>query len=140
MPTSNRFGATDFLVRLIFAIVLVLATYNPGEYSFFSWVQNVESSPLVYKATAGIILVIGWVIFLRATINSLGVVGIGLTALLLGCAIWLLVEWKLFDPSNVTAMTWAIEVVIAFLLATGMSWSHIRRQMSGQYDTDEIDG
>ena len=29
--------------------------------------------------------------------------------------------------------------VIAALLAIGMSWSHIRRRLSGQYDTDEIE-
>ena len=140
MPSKQQFGLSGFVIRLAFAAILVFATYNPSEYSFFSWVMNSAESPMVYKALAGIALLIGWVIFLRATINSLGVIGIILTSVLLACLVWLLVEWNVFDPTNRTAMTWTIEVVVAFLLATGMSWSHIRRQMSGQYDTDEIEG
>jgi hypothetical protein len=30
--------------------------------------------------------------------------------------------------------------VLAGVLAIGMSWSHVRRKLSGQYDTDEIEG
>lgn len=140
MPKNQQLDLGGFLIRAIFAAVLVFATYNPSDYSFISWVTGAHESPLVYKALAGIVLIIGWVIYLRATINSLGVLGIVLSALLLSCLVWLLIEWKIFDPNNLTAMTWAVELVIAFILAIGMSWSHIRRQMSGQYDTDEIEG
>jgi len=140
MSTANSFGVVDFIVRLIFALVLVFASYNPSEYSFYSWAIDNDATPLVYKAITGIILVIGWVIYLRATINSLGVIGIALTGAFLACAVWLLIEWKLFDPNNVTVMTWVIQVVVAFMLAIGMSWSHIRKQLSGQYATDEIEG
>lgn len=139
MPANNQFGTVDFIVRLVFAAALVLLSYNPSEYSFYSWAINSENARLVYKVIAGILLLIGWVIYLRATINSLGVVGIALTGALLGCIVWLLIEWKLFDPNNVQALTWVILLVIAFMLAIGMSWSHIRKQMSGQYDTDEIE-
>jgi len=29
--------------------------------------------------------------------------------------------------------------VFACVLAVGMSWSHIRRRVSGQFDTDDVD-
>jgi hypothetical protein len=29
--------------------------------------------------------------------------------------------------------------VVAIVMAVGMSWSHFRRRMSGQVDTDEVD-
>ena len=31
-------------------------------------------------------------------------------------------------------------LVLSWVLAVGMSWSHIRRKLTGQYDTDEIEG
>jgi len=140
MSSNNRFGFSQFSIRLVFALFLVFATYNPSDYSFFSWVTNDLSQPLVYKVLAGVVLLIVWVIYLRATINSLGVIGIGLAGVFLACLVWLLIEWQLFSMDNVGALTWAGEVVLAFVLAIGMSWSHIRRRMSGQYDTDEIEG
>ena len=33
-----------------------------------------------------------------------------------------------------------IMVVISDVLATGISWSHIRRRMTGQVDVDEVEG
>jgi hypothetical protein len=29
--------------------------------------------------------------------------------------------------------------MLAAIMATGMSWSHIRRRMSGQLDVDDVD-
>lgn len=140
MPSPQSFNASSFAIRLLFATLLVFATYNPSGFSFVSWIANGGETPLVYKAILGIILVIGWVIYVRATINSLGVIGISLAAVFMACLVWLLIEWKLFSAENITALAWVIEVVIAFILAIGMSWSHIRRRLSGQYDTDEIEG
>ncbi len=33
-----------------------------------------------------------------------------------------------------------IEAVLCGVLATGLFWSHIRRRITGQVDTDELDG
>ncbi len=138
---ANSLSVGGFIVRLLFALALVFITYNPTEYSFINWVTTSGADhPLVYKVLAGVVLLIGWVIYIRATINSLGVIGIMLAAIFLGCLVWLLIEWGIFDPSNITSITWAIEAVLAFMLAIGMSWSHIRRRLTGQYDTDEIEG
>jgi hypothetical protein len=139
MPSQQAFNFASFTTRLVFAIILVLATYNPSGYSFIGWLTNGGDTPMVYKAILGVILLIGWVVYLRATINSLGTIGISLATVFMVCLVWLLIEWKLFNPENVSAMTWVIEMVIACVLAIGMSWSHIRRRMSGQYDTDEIE-
>ena len=34
---------------------------------------------------------------------------------------------------------WVVQFVFACVLAVGMSWSHIRRRMAGQFDTDDVD-
>ena len=139
MSGRGQLGIGGFLLRLVFALVLVFATYNPSGYSYLEWVRSAAEIPMVYKVISGVVLAIGWVIYLRATKNSLGVFGIVLSLALLGCVVWLFIEWRLFEASNRTAMTWAAQGVIAALLAIGMSWSHIRRRLSGQYDTDEIE-
>lgn len=129
-----------FGIRLVFALALVLLTYNPSAYSFVDWVINRGETPLVYLVISGIVLVIGWAIFIRATKNSLGPIGVGLAAALLGCIVWLLIEWGAFAANNLTAMTWAIEIILAIILTLGMTWAHIRRRLSGQVTTDEAEG
>ena len=134
----NDFNLAGFLLRLLFAALLVFLTYNP---SGFSWIGMFRmETEMVYIAASGIVLLIGWVMFLRATWNSLGALGTVLAVAFFGVFIWLLVHWNLINLDNPTAITWVVMVVLSFVLAVGMSWSHVRRRISGQYDTDEIEG
>jgi len=134
----NDFDFVSFLLRLLFATLLVFVTYNPSGYSWIGMFKmEVE---MVYLAASGIVLLIGWVMFLRATWNSLGALGTILAVAFFGIFIWLLVHWELVNLENPTAITWVVMVVLSFVLAVGMSWSHVRRRISGQYDTDEIEG
>ena len=128
----------SFLWRLLFAALLVFLTYNPSGYSWVGWLTS--EVPLVYKIAGGIVLLIGWVMFLRATWNSLGAVGTVLAAAFFGVVIWLLIEWKILSLNSATVFQWVILVILTGVLAVGMSWSHVRRRISGQYDTDEIEG
>ncbi|NND67333.1 MAG: hypothetical protein HKN19_07090 [Halioglobus sp.] len=136
---ATEFNALGFLGRWVFALALVFSTYNPTEYSYFSWIaaDGTEFSPLI--ALVGIILLIGWIIFLRATLRALGVVGIGLGAALFGCLIWLFVDMGWLSLEQTGALTWIALVLISLILATGMSWSHVRRRLTGQFDVDETD-
>lgn len=137
MP-RNDFNAGSFFLRLLFAFVLVFVTYNPSGYSWVHWLQS--DSAMVYKAASGVVLLIGWVIYLRATWNSLGAIGTLLAAAFFGIMIWLFIEWGFFALDNTAVIQWVVEFVVVGVLAVGMSWSHIRRMLSGQYDTDEIEG
>jgi len=134
----NDFNIVSFMLRLLFAMALVFLTYNPSGYS---WVGLFKMEvDMVYLAAGGIVLLIGWVMFLRATWNSLGAIGTILAVAFFGIFIWLLVHWNLVDLDNPTVITWVVLVVLSLVLAVGMSWSHVRRRISGQYDTDEIEG
>jgi hypothetical protein len=137
MARSN-FTFASFLLRLLFASVLVFMTYNPSGKSWVGWLMS--DVPMVYKAVAGVVLLIGWVIFLRATWNSLGAAGTILAAAFFAVIIWLFVYWGFFALDHTTVIEWAVLSVLTGVLAIGMSWSHVRRKLSGQYDTDEIEG
>lgn len=136
---AKGFSAGSFFARWLFAAVLVFGTYNPTDYSYVDWIlaESTTFGPIV--AIAGIALLIGWIIFLRATFMSMGWLGISLGAALFGCIIWLFVDlgWLSLDATG--AITWVVLIILSLILATGMSWSHIRRRMSGQYDVDDVD-
>lgn len=138
MATTKDFGFAGFGLRLLFALLLVLATYNPSGLSWLHWLN--DDAGLVYKVGLGVLLLIGWVIYLRATWNSLGAFGTCLALVLCGVLVWLAIEWGWLSLSDTSAMVWVLLLVVSMVLALGMSWSHVRRRMSGQYDTDEIEG
>ncbi len=138
MARSRDFNTFGFVWRLLFAIVLVFASFNPSEYSFYHWLRDGVNETLVYKAAIGMLLLIGWVIYLRATWNSLGAFGLILAVAFFSIAIWLLVHWGVFETTDNKIFIWFGLAVTSLVLATGMSWSHIRRRISGQYSTDEI--
>ena len=128
-----------FLLRFLFALLLVMLTYNPSEYSYFHWLKNNFSSFDPLLALAGISLIIGWVIYLRATLRSLGFIGLTLAALFFAAILWLLIDWGWLGLENVTVMNWVILILISAVLAVGISWSHFRRKISGQVDADDVD-
>jgi hypothetical protein len=136
---AKEFDVLGFVARWLFAIVLVLGTYNPSGYSYINWVFTDIGAFGPVMALAGVALLIAWIIFLRATLLSLGWLGIALGAALFGCLIWLLVDVGLLSLESTGAMTWIVLLLLSLILATGMSWSHIRRRLTGQFDVDDIE-
>lgn len=128
-----------FLLRFGFALLLVFITYNPSGYSYTHWLKNGISHFSPALGIAGISLIIGWVIYLRATLRSLGLIGLILATLFFAMIIWLLVDWGWIGLNNVSAMSWVILFLISAVLAVGISWSHIRRKLTGQVDSDDVD-
>jgi len=129
MLNRTNFTFASFVLRYLIALVLVFATYNPSEYSWVQWLNS--DTATVYKVASGIVLLIGWIMFLRATWNSLGAFGTLLAAAFFA---------GLLALDNTSIIVWVVEFILSGVLAVGMSWSHIRRRISGQYDTDEIEG
>ena len=131
---------SGFLLRLMAAAVLVFATYNPTTKSYYHWLSEHISNPTPLMALAGILLLIGWTIYLRATGRSLGVFGLLLASAFFGVLLWMVIDWGWVKPDSVEALTWIIEAILCGVLAIGISWSHIRRRMTGQIDVDEVEG
>lgn len=130
---------SGFLLRFLAAFILVFTTYNPSGYSYYHWVtENLDDlDPMM--ALAGVLLLIGWSIYIRATVRSLGAFGLLLAAAFFATVLWLVIDWGLVHIDSVTAITYIILVLMCGVLAIGISWSHIRRRMTGQVDVDEVD-
>lgn len=136
----NRFGWDSFFVRFFFAAIVVFSTYNAEGFSYFHWLKNNLDALNLYMAFVAVVLVIGWAILIRATINSLGMIGLILASAFFGLLAWLIIDGLKLDASSAGAITYLIELMIASVLSVGVSWSHLRRRISGQVDTDEVDG
>ena len=134
---SANFQLSNFVVRFTVALILVFLTFNPSGYSYYHWLSQ-QVLPLPVLVLGGVILVIGWAIFLRATLRSLGIVGIGLSVALLACLVWTAIYYNLLTIGS-TIFVYIVLVIISAVLAIGMSWSHLRRRMSGQADMDDVD-
>lgn len=136
---QTTFSAASFLARWVVALVLVFATFNPTPYSYYRWVAAGGQEDLALKALAGVVLLILYVIFLRATWRSIGPIGMALAAALMAALIWVSIDYGLLDLNNPTVLTWILLAVFATVLAIGISWSHVRRRVTGQADMDDVD-
>jgi hypothetical protein len=135
----KRFSFLNFLIRFVMALILVFGTFNPSGYSWYHWVvQTVDKlDPLLIFAA--VVLLIGWVIYLRATLRSLGEIGTILALAFFAALTWVMIDYRLLSLESPTIFTWVILTMLSAIMATGMSWSHIRRRMSGQLDVDDVD-
>lgn len=139
MAIRKGFGLDSFFLRFFFALIVVFATYNPEGYSYYHWVTEALPEFSVLKAFLGVILLIGWIILFRATLGSLGFTGILLAAAFFGLAIWLIIDVLGLSTDNIRVISYIIAIMLASVLSIGVSWSHVRRRISGQVDTDEIE-
>lgn len=135
----SKFDGGSFLLRWLVALVLVFGTFNPSPYSYYHWVLDSQGGQIPLKVLAGVAMVILYVIFLRATLRSIGVVGLALATALMGALIWVLIDFDLLSLAHANVLTYVILFVLATILAIGVSWSHIRRRITGQADIDDVD-
>jgi hypothetical protein len=135
----EKLTLTGFLLRTAFALALVLLTYNPSGYSYVHMLQAGFPSITPLEAVLGILLLIGWFVFLRATLSSIGPFGMVLLLALFAALIWLIVSWGWVKLSDTGVLLWIALLVLALILAVGMSWSHLWRRWSGQATVEDTD-
>lgn len=128
-----------FLIRWIFAFILLAATFNPTQWNFVQWSLAHFDTNLSVTVLFGLVLLVGYIIYLRATLRSIGMFGMLLVLAIAGTLIWVLFDQGLINLDNPTANTWLAIFVLSLVLAIGLSWSIVRRKLSGQADVDDID-
>jgi hypothetical protein len=135
----EEFDVLGFLWRLAFALALVLLTFNPTGHSYYHWLADGFPSVSPAEAIAGILLLLGWIFFVRTTLSAVGTLGIVLMAALFASIVWWIVSKGWLDVGNRSAMAWIVLLILGLMLGVGMSWSHIRRRLSGQAAVDRVD-
>lgn len=135
----SGFGLASFLWRLGLALLLVFATYNPLQWSYFPMITGGEMSVAV-KVLIGLVFLICYGIFLVATWKSMGLGGVIIVIIFLAVLVWAtgLVESVQDIKDKGELLQWLGLVILAMVLAIGMSWSGIWRRLTGQVTTDDI--
>lgn len=118
-------------------LFLVYATYNPWGSSYFHWVVD-HSGQIPLKIFSGVVLIIAYAILLQLTWRSLGPLGVALTIAFCTAVVWTLVDYGLLDLNQESAVANTMNVCLAYLFNTGVSWSHSRTRLSGLIDAKDV--
>ncbi|MGW8246854.1 MAG: DUF6524 family protein [Acidiferrobacterales bacterium] len=138
MASLSEISWKGFGLRFLFGLILVFATYNPESHSYLHWIKGSFPQISAVQAFIGVVLLIGWAVFIRAAMRSLGAIGLVLALAFFGTLIWLMVDKGIIPADSIRAITYIVEFVLAAILSTGLTWSHVRRRLSGQMDTDDV--
>jgi Family of unknown function (DUF6524) len=87
----------------------------------------------------GLLLILGYVVFLTATLRSIGKFGMILVLAILGALLWVLWDWGLLDLANTSLAVWLGVASVSVVLGIGMTWAILWRRMSGQLEVDDND-
>lgn len=131
----------NILLRILAPLAIVLITYNPTDYCFYTWFTDAMAAGELggIHFLALVVLLICWSILIVATWKSLDIYGVVLVCALLGAVIWVLIDWGLLNADSTNAIAWIVLVCGAIILAVGLSWALIWRRITGQYAVDEIE-
>ena len=128
-----------FILRWLTALALLAATYNPTQYSFVKWVMGPNDGSVSLMVLARLLLSIGYIIYLRATLRSIGGFGMMLVLAFVGTLLWVLYDFGVLKLDNAGLNVWLGLIALSLVLGVGLSWSHVRRTLSGQADMDDVD-
>ena len=132
-PGISWFGV---VMRIVFALALVLLTFNPSGWSFYHWLVKPDAASMAVKAFAGIGLLIGWIVCVRTAATALGLLGSVLLTALMAAAVWMLIDFNVMTTPGRTTLTWIGLVIAGAVLGLGLSWSLIRARVTGQIEAD----
>ncbi|MEL6120958.1 MAG: DUF6524 family protein [Pseudomonadota bacterium] len=128
-----------FLVRWAVAFVLLAATFNPTRYNYIGWLERNYSEQTPLAVLSGLLLLVGYIIYMRATLRSIGGFGMFLVLSIVGALVWVLNDFGWLSLSETSQMVWLGLFALSLVLGVGLSWSHVRRYLSGQSDMDDVD-
>ncbi|WP_373353119.1 DUF6524 family protein [Pseudoroseicyclus sp. CXY001] len=131
--------ALQFFMRWGFAGLLVAFTYNPTQFNYLHWLAQNYIEQLPLAAVLGLALVIGYIVTLRATLRSLGYIGVVLVLAFVAAIVWLGLDKGWLSIGTRDSATWLGVFTASLVLGTGLSWSMVRRRISGQVDVDDAD-
>jgi hypothetical protein len=128
-----------FIIRWLCALALLAITFNPTPYNYIVWARDYGQMNMSIAVLLGLLLFIGYVIYLRATLRSIGGFGMLLVLSVVSAGLWVLFDFGVLSLENSDFNTWLGLIALSFVLGIGLSWSIVRRAVSGQADVDDIE-
>lgn len=127
------------LLRWLGAFVLLAATYNPTQWNYVAWVQANWATQMPLSVFLGLLLAVGFLIYIVATLRSIGAFGVMLIAAIFGAGLWVLIDWGVLSLTNSALNMWLGLLALSLILGMGLSWSILRQRLSGQATVDEVE-
>lgn len=128
------------LLRWLGAFALLSATFNPTRWNYVQWVNTTWPDQMPLAVFLGLILAVGYMVYVVATLRSIGAFGVVLIAAIFGAGLWVLIDWGVLSLTNPSFNLWLGILVLSLILGIGLSWSILRQRLSGQASVDEIEG
>ena len=128
-----------FITRWICAFALLSATYNPTEYNYLRWSQDYGAQNRSLMVLLGLFLLVFYIIYLRATFRSIGAFGVLLVLAIVGALVWVLADFGVLSLDDPGLNTWIGIGALSVVMGVGISWSIVRRTLTGQADMDDLD-
>ncbi|MEO5620810.1 MAG: DUF6524 family protein [Cypionkella sp.] len=125
-------------MRWLGAFVLLALTYNPTEWNFTRWAEANWSSQMPLTLLMGLLLAVGYLVYIGATLRSIGAFGILLVAAIVGALVWVLIDYGVLTLQNPQLNLWLGIFALSVVLGIGLSWSILRQKLSGQATVDEV--
>ena len=88
------------------AFVLLALTFNPTEWNLVRWARTTWPDQMPVIVLAGLILFTGYVIYLCATVRSIGAFGMALAAAIYGALILVLIDLGVLVLGNRSLIFW----------------------------------
>ena len=95
-----------FFLRWLCAFVLLAATYNPTDWNYIRWAFGPGEAALSMIVLLGLLLAICYIIYLRATLRSIGLFGMLLILAVVGTILWVLFDFGWISLRDPTVNTW----------------------------------
>ncbi len=127
------------LLRWLGAFLLLAATFNPTQYNFVRWAQTNWQAQMPLTTLLGLLLGVGYIIYVGATFRSLGAFGMLIIGALFAAVIWVLIDWGVLALGNTNLTVWLGIFALSLILGIGLSWSILRQRLSGQATVDEVE-
>ena len=127
-------------LRWLGAFVLLAAIFNPTQWNYVVWARQSWGDQMPLIVFTGLILTVAAMVYVVATMRSIGATGALVIAAIFAAGIWVLTDWGLLGLSNSSLNTWLGILALSLILGVGMSWSILRQRLSGQQTTDEVNG
>lgn len=126
-----------FVIRWIFAFILLALTFNPTDWNYTRWATANWQDQMPLAVLGGLVLLVAYVLFFTAVLRGIGAIGVMLILAVVAALVWVLVDFGWVSLDNPTWNTWIALVALSVVLAVGMYWGILWRRLSGQLEVDD---
>ena len=126
-------------LRWLGAFLLLAATFNPTQWNFVRWAEANYASQMPMTVLLGLLLGVGYLIYIGATLRSIGAFGVILVGAIVGALVWVLTDYGVLTLTSPALKIWLGITALSVVLGVGLSWSILRQRLSGQASVDEIE-